>query len=138
MSGARSSWTTGATRSIVPRMDPLRYRPLTIRLELDPLLCARLTACGLSARSLSVLGRPLRVTPCKGGVIFDGVIHLTSASLVTELLYRADLCDEVAVACGGEGTATGRWRMDRALFFRSAAATVHLYRGRLWPSEQDD
>ena len=113
-------------------------KSLVIVLELDPLLCARMTTCGLSPRSLRVLGKPLRITPCKGGVIFDGCVFTHSGDLERELLWRADLSDETAGVCGGESTATGRWRMDRAAFFRAASALVRLYRGALWPLEADE
>jgi hypothetical protein len=116
----------------------LLYRPLVIRLELDSLLVARMRVCGMAPQSLTVLGKPLRIVPCKGGVAFDRVTYHTSYDLTAELLYRAGLCDETAALCGGEHTASGRWRMDRAAFFRAAAAIVRLYRGQLWPTEQDD
>jgi hypothetical protein len=119
-------------------MNRLLYRPLVIRLELDPLLVARMRVCGMASQSLTALGKPLRVLPCKGGVIFDGMIYHTSIDLERELLYRAELSDENAALCDGEHTASGRWRMDRAAFFRAGAAIVRLYRGQLWPIEQDD
>jgi hypothetical protein len=116
----------------------LLYLPLVIRLELDPLLVARMSACGMAPQSLTVLGKPLRIMPCKGGVSFCRRVYHTSADLESEFLYLAGTCDTVAFLCGGEHTASGRWRMDRAAFFRAAAAIVRLYRGQLWPTEQDD
>jgi hypothetical protein len=119
-------------------MNRLLYRPLVIRLELDPLLVARMRTCGMAPQSLTVLGKPLRIVPCKGGVTFARVLYRTSTELCQELLYLAEVCDETAALCGGEHTASGRWRMDRAAFFRAAAAIVRFYRGQLWPTEQDD
>lgn len=119
-------------------MDPLLYRPLVIRLELDPLLVARMRVCGMAERSLTALGRPLRILPCKGGVSFCGRTYRTSADLETDLLELARVSADTATLCGGEHTASGRWRMDRAAFFRASAAIVRLYRRQLWPAEQDD
>lgn len=119
-------------------MSPLLYKPLVIRLELDPLLVARMRVCGMADHSLTVLGRPLRIIPCKGGVIFCGQTFRTSAELESCLLNCATASDQIAALCDGEHTASGRWRMDRAAFFRASAAIVRLYRGQLWPAEQDD
>jgi hypothetical protein len=119
-------------------MNPLLHRPLVIRLELDPLLVARMRVCGMAEQSLTVLGRPLRILPCKGGVSFCSQIFRTSTELESALLNFAAASDQIAALCGGEDTASGRWRMDRAAFFRASAAIVRLYRGQLWPAEQDD
>lgn len=115
-------------------VDVLLWHPLTIRLDADPTLTETMTD-----RQRRILARPVKVTPCKGGVrmAIRGAMRFFASSRELDQALTVEMREHEAAAREslGDLTATGRYHSDRASFLWLARVAISCRAKRLWPQE---
>jgi hypothetical protein len=115
----------------------LLWKRLTITVEFDdPVLAAELPEKARFTLADVVL------TPTVAGILLrrgrgnpQAMTYSSSAKMLAVIDDCRVLAGWAAVESGGPDTATGRYHLDRAAFWREVHRIVTARRDRLWPAE---
>jgi hypothetical protein len=118
-------------------MTSLLWKRLTITVEFDdPVLAAELPEKARFSLADVVL------TPTIHGVLLrrghghpTATTYRSSATLLRTIADCRALAEEQALGSGGSSTATGRYHLDRAGFWRAVERVVLEHKRWLWPAE---
>ena len=109
------------------------FRQMKVIVEVSPELAA-----GMSDSQRARLARGLSISSCYRGIRIDGFqepqILDTLGNAVMFLLNVSATERALSLSCGGQETATGLWRHDRAEFFRLAAEALFSHQNLFWPA----
>jgi hypothetical protein len=107
-------------------------RRFKIVVEVDPAL-----ADGMSSGLVARLAQGVTVSTCYRGVRVDGLTRrprvFGSVAALTDLLAVARAQVDFVKRTDITSTATGRWMLDRAMFYRLVAQELFSHRHELWP-----